>query len=208
ISLSPWRSGGRERDESAVIDMERLFRWGQTDIQERMIRAQADLLKGLRLDGIDEAEGVPFERGALMSDLIQLLEDQLSQISGRTFSWFSRFLLNLPVYFYLVLFVTLLLYPVFLVLKTWSLMELPDLGSILTLDNVKVSIIGFVGYYIMMTIYVVRRQRDRVRKEISSLAGQFAACAREILLEAAGLPLTRFAETFNRLEERLERLGQ
>ena len=198
------RAGGSRAPESTEAhDLTQLLRWGQEDLEQRIATAREEVLSGVRLGRPEAFRSYIQEAATLRDDLSQLLEDHLSGTTGNLFSWPMRLALNLPIYLYLLLFVTLLLYPVFLLLQAWDLLDAPRLTSILTLDNVKVSVIGFAGYYIMASLYVIRKYRERARTELESLSDRFTAAMREVVRVEMVRPLSGFVEAFDRLEESL-----
>ena len=132
------------------------------------------------------------------------LEDLLAQPAGRPISRAVRFALNLPVYLYVLFFLFLLCSPVFLLLKAWGVPHMPDFTGVMTLDNVKVAVLGFAGTYLMALLYGVRKQRDGVRRELGVLAQCFIAELKAVLREEVERPPARLREAFNRLEEQLD----
>ena len=194
-------SGGP--DSTEAHELGQLLRWGQEDLEQRIATAREEVISGVRLERPEAFGPYLQESATLKGDLSLLLEDHLSGTTGNLFSWPMRLALNLPIYLYLLLFVTLLFYPAFLLLQAWDLLDAPRLTSILTLDNVKVSVIGFAGYYIMASLFVIRKYRDRARTELESLADRFTAAMRDVVRTEMVRPLSRFAEAFHRLEESL-----
>jgi len=102
-------------------------------------------------------------------------------------------------------FLVLVFSPAFLLLKAWDVPNMPTLTGLFTLDNVKISVIGFSGYYVMALLFVVRKQRDRVQRELQALTDIFTAGMKPILREEVARPLADFSRAFARLEERLDR---
>ena len=68
------------------------------------------------------------------------------------------------------------------------------------------AVIGFAGYYVMALLFVVRKQRDRVQRQMEALSEQFASDMLAYLREAVRQPIERFQGAFTRLEERLDRI--
>ncbi len=192
-------------DPGTGPDLGRLTRWGEEDLDRRLERASRDALSGLWLENPEALE--PFTRGegSAKDELAQCMEDLLAGPARKTLSLPMRLLLNLPIYLYLVFFLTLLFSPVFLLLKAWDVPHMPDLTGLLSLDNVKVAVIGFLGYYLMALFFVLRKQRDRVHREMEELAKRFTSDMLAFLREAVRRPFSRFEEAFTRLEERLDR---
>ncbi|MDP8257699.1 MAG: GTPase domain-containing protein [Candidatus Alcyoniella australis] len=196
------KSSHDERPPEAS-DLAPLLRWGGETLEQRLERAQRRTLEPLRLEHPEALEPL-LDQGAAFQDLEQLLDDHLAQPVKRLFSWPLRLLLNLPVYLYLLFFVCLLFYPALLMLRAWGLIAIPGFEGLLTLENVEVSVIGFIGYYIMAAMFVIRRSRERVRSESELLAQRFVEQMRELLRGQTRLPLQRFSEQFTRLLQRLD----
>lgn len=198
-------AGSKSHQPEGSADLGQLLRWGQEDLESRLATAQGELLSTIKLDSPEATAPYLAEARSILSDVEQLLEDHLARPTLNILSRPMRLLLNLPVILYLVFFITLLFYPALLLLQAWNLMEAPAFQGILTLDNVKISVIGFAGYYVMAVFYVIRKGRDRARLETETLADRFAADLAEILRAEAFRPSTAFAEDFHSLEERLNR---
>lgn len=196
--------GSRGPESTEAHDLGQMLRWGQEDLEQRVAAAREEVLSGMRLERPEAFGPYKQDEATLGSDLSQLLEDHLAGATCNLFSWPVRLALNLPIYLYLLLFVTLLFYPAFLLLQAWDLLDAPRLSSVLTLDNVKVSVIGFAGYYIMAAFYVIRKYRERARTELESLAGRFTAAMREVIRAEMVRPLSRFTDEFTRLEDSLD----
>lgn len=200
-----WRSGdgdpAQRRDGS---DLHAWTRWGHEDLDRRLDACRRATLAGLLPDA--EACMEPFlsaER-SVVETLANRLEDLLALPVGRPISRVVRWAVNLPVYLYLLFFLFLLFSPVFLLLKAWGVRYAPDLAGVLNLDNVKVAVLGFAGTYLMAFLYVVRKQRDRVRRELAVLARRFILEMKVVLREELERPPARLVEAFSLLEERLE----
>jgi len=200
---------GRRRDAETLQrgvapDLVAMTRWGDEDLAPRLHRCQRATLAGLTPGPGDGME--PFlAPGANVQDtLVRRMQDLLSQPVGRPLSFGIRWALNLPVYLYLVFFLFLLFSPVFLLLKAWGVAHMPDVTGVLTLDNVKVAVLGFSGTYLMAVLFVVRKQRDRVHRETASLAHRFVLELKAYLRTEVERPLARFEQVFSLLEERLE----
>jgi len=195
-----------EMDPGRSCDLDRLLSWGETDVGNRVRQAHDELLAGLRLENPRALDPYRGDEFPLRHALSQRLDDLLALPVSRTLSLPIRVLLNLPVYLYFVFFLVLLLSPVLLLVRNALLPEAPDFGRLFTLDRVKVSVIGFTGYYFMAALYVVRKQRDRLRAQMEILSQRFVAELATLLRETLARPLSRFQADFQRLLERLDRL--
>lgn len=209
--LLPFR--GRAAGEGAELSAEafslqRRLRWGQEDLAARLVQARAEALHPLRRLESEAAKPFIEDEGTIKEDLLQLLDDHLAQPAVKRAGRPLRLLLNLPVYMYLALFVIILLFPVFLMLQAWGVRQAPDLLNILTLDNVKISVIGFLGYYVMALFFALRRQRDWARREAEKLVERFVTDLRILLRQDVTRPLDRFTAAFTRLEKRLRHIGE
>jgi len=201
------RAAGDETALSAeVFALDQRLRWGQEDLTARLAQAKAEVLHPLRRLEPEAAALIVEEPGPLKEDLSQLLDDHLAQPAVKRPARPLRLLLNLPVYMYLALFVIVLFFPVFLMLQAWGIFSAPDLQKILTLDNLKISVIGFLGYYIMALFFAARRQREWVRREAEKLVQGFTAELRNVLRRDVMRPLERFIAALDRLEKRLRKI--
>ena len=188
-----------------TADMGRLLQWGEESLETRLPRASRQVLTGLWLENPEAIEPFLEQEGSAGDVLAQRLEDLLSQPVRKALSLPWRMLVNLPVYLYLLFFLTLLFSPLFLLLKAWNVPHVPDLTGMLTLDNVKVGVIGFCGYYVMAVFFVIRKQRDRVHREMELLSKRFTSDMLDFLRDVVRQPLSSFQTTFTRLEEHLHR---
>ena len=208
--LNPFRPRARDADtrgQDLACEMERLTRWGEEDLDERARASREELLAELRLEHPGALDPYRREQPRLRDALARRLEDLLALPLSRTLDLKLRLLLNLPVYLYFLFFLVLLLSPVLLVVRAWLLPRVPDPGALFTLDLVKVSVIGFAGYYTMAALFVVRKQRDRIRGEMGLLSQRFVSEMELLIRAELARPLSRFGAEFNRLLERLDRLG-
>ena len=205
---APFRLGSgdaRGGDGTEVPRLAPLLRWGQEELTARLAAAREDAVSGLRLDRREALEPFLSQEADLEGDLTRLLQDQMADPGGKVFSRPFLLLLNLPVLIYLLLFISLVFFPVFLVLQAWGLVDAPGVSRALTPSNVEVSVIGFAGYYLMASLYVIRKYREQARLELEALARRFTEGMQEILREALVRPLADFARALDRLEDRLHR---
>ncbi len=191
-------------DESALaaaprLDLRTELRWGREPLVERLQRAQREALSRLRLEEKEAGERHLEDERDFDDELTQLLADQITRPPAPLFPAPLRLLLNLPVYMYLIFFVTVLFYPALLLLEAWGVFSAPRLDEVLTLDNVKVSVIGFVGYYIMALLFTLRRQRDRVRRATFAIVDDFLMALQTMVRAEIGRPLARFRDEFEKL---------
>ena len=208
-SRNPFRirnADSTQQDRAESTNMVRLVQWGEEDLDTRLSRARHQVFSGLWLEHPGAVEPFMEEQDSVTGVLAQRLEDLLAQPARKALSLPWRLVLNLPVYLYLLFFLSLLFSPFFLLLKAWHVPYMPDMTNMLTLDNVKVGVIGFCGYYIMAVLFVLRKQRDRVHREMEVLAQHFTSDMLSVLRESVRQPIARFQAAFNRLEDLLLRL--
>ncbi len=206
-TLNPFRLRRPEETSFALDDhpdMDALTRWGDEGLEQRLIRSQREVLSGLLPETDEAVEPFLSSDRQVPDTLLQHLEDLVSQPAGRRLPFAVRWLVNLPVYLYVLFFLFLLLSPLFLLLKAWGVPHMPDFTGVLSLDNVKVAVMGFSGYYLMAVLFVVRKQREQARRETVSLAHRFILEMKALLRREVAIPLSRFQEAFSRLEEKLE----
>jgi hypothetical protein len=201
---SPDASSASDPD---LPDVERLTRWGQESLGERLSRAQREVLSGLWPERPELEEACLEGPGAFTAGLAQRLEDLASNPSRRALSLPLRLLLNLPVYLYFLFFLTLLFSPALVLLRAWNVAYVPDITGLLTLEAIKVAVIGFIGYYVMALFYVLRKQREQQKIETRSISERFVAELRPFLWDEVTRPLSRFSRALDRLEDRLERIA-
>jgi len=180
-------------------------RWGEEPLEQRLAQAQRQALSRLLPDTDRAVETLLAPPPALSRDLTQSLEDLLAQPVRPGLRRATRWLLNLPVHLYTIFFVFLLLSPLFLLLKAWGVRGMPAFTGVLDLDNVKVAVIGFSGYYLMAALHVVRKQRELAGAERAALSHRFVLDMKTRLRGLVEHPLRRFRETLERLEEDLRR---
>ncbi|MBZ0270640.1 GTPase domain-containing protein [bacterium] len=208
-SWSPLRLRGAEATAATTpeeYDLARALRWGQEEIDDRLADARREALAAVRFENPAVADDLLADAPSVLGDLVQALEDEMSAPAAPVLSRLMRGLLNLPVYMYLVFFVTLLFYPALLLLEAWGVMGAPRVGAALTLDNVKVSIIGFAGYYVMAALWVLRRHRERMREEAREIAARFVDDLRSLLRREVERPLARFRDRFDAVLRDLDQL--
>lgn len=188
---------------SLDLDICRDLRWGQDDIEDRLAQAQDELIGRLRLPEPEVPSVAPGSTD-VAAEINRLFAGHLSRPAPPLFSWPLRLLLNLPVYLYLVFFITILLFPGFLLLEAWDLWQAPALGDVLTPDNVKVSVIGFVGYYVMALLFTVRRRREQAQRVTANIVSDFIVTSHELLLSETARPLSDFRARLAELTESLD----
>ena len=186
--------------------LEELTRWGDESLGKRLANAQREVVSGVVLEDPRAMEPFLEEGDSSLAGLAGHLEDLVARPCARFFAAPVRWLLNLPVYLYLMFFVFLLLSPLFLLLKAWGTPYMPDYTGILTLDNVKVAVIGFAGYYLMALFYVVRKHRELVRHEMHELSRRYAGDMRLLLRQEIARPLEAFQEKYAGLQSQLARI--
>jgi hypothetical protein len=185
-------------------DLLGITRWGNESLEQKLIRCRREALSGLCPEHPDAME--PFVNADLpvLRALPQRLEDLLSLPWDPVLSTPLRSILNLPVRLYALFFLLLLFSPIFLLLKAWGMPHMPDFTGMLALDNVKVAVLGFAGYYLMAALFVLRKHREQGLRELTSLAHRFVLDLRQGLREEVNRPLLLFQEAFSRLEQRLD----
>ncbi|MDP8223299.1 MAG: hypothetical protein P9L99_08070 [Candidatus Lernaella stagnicola] len=207
--LTSWLPGRRSSESGTETDslaapIEEELRWGREGLGERLQRTQRESLARLRLESNEAIE--PFVDGErqVEVEVRHMLGDQLAGSPPPLYPWWLRIPLNFPVYLYLLFFLVVLLHPLFLLLEAWDVTAAPNFGQAITLDNVKVSVIGLIGYYIMALLYTGRRQRERVRKVVDRVVDGFTLSVRTWLRDETERPISRFRQQFEKLTRLLD----
>jgi len=185
-------------------DMEQLLRWDNEEVMDRIRTTRHRLLS---LVPIEDTESLLAELdehdGCVLPDLEMEARESLFWPTIAPLRLGLRILLNLPFILYFLLFLHLLFYPLFLLLHAWQFLDLPDIARFLSWDSVRVSLVGFLTYYIMATLYVLRRYGQDIKGNFRRGIEDFVSRLRERLLWEARRPLHHFIKRINQMEERI-----